>query len=516
MNYWHGCLGLHWLVLIALLMTGCSLPPITDRTESYILSVEDARLTRLGAAVKDRNDSNPELTGIYTLNGPRDAFAARALLARVAEKTLDVQYYIWKGDITGTLLLEEIHAAADRGVRVRLLLDDNGTYGLDKDLSVLNLHPNIEVRLFNPFTNRSFKSVGFITDFDRLNRRMHNKSFTVDNTATIIGGRNVGDEYFGATDGLLFDDLDVMAIGEVVDSVSKDFDRYWHSLSAYPIESLVSRPPQYTLDELHSAAKAVERLPGAADYVKAIRELPFVQKLLNDELPLIWARTQMISDSPNKALGLAEKEDLLITRLAEFGGQAEQELFLVSPYFVPTKEGVKVFKTLIDNNVDVRVLTNSLDATDVIPVHAGYAKRRKALLKYGVKIFEMQRTAPKGNLDLKDLLGSSGSSLHAKTFALDRKRVFIGSFNFDPRSANLNTELGFLIESPKLANDVVNVFQHELYKRSYEVVLNQEGKLQWQEHRGNEIKLYFNEPRTPWYKRAFVKFCSWLPIEPLL
>src|SRR5690606_13232789 len=152
--------------------------------------------------------------------------------------------------------------------------------------------------------------------------------------------------------------LDVMAIGEVVDSVSKDFDRYWHSLSAYPIESLVSRPPQYTLDELHSAAKAVERLPGAADYVKAIRELPFVQKLLNDELPLIWARTQMISDSPNKALGLAEKEDLLITRLAEFGGQAEQELFLVSPYFVPTKEGVKVFKTLIDNNIDVRVLTN--------------------------------------------------------------------------------------------------------------------------------------------------------------
>src|SRR5690606_21150771 len=208
MNYWHGCLGLHWLVLIALLMTGCSLPPITDRTESYILSVEDARLTRLGAAVKDRNDSNPELTGIYTLNGPRDAFAARALLARVAEKTLDVQYYIWKGDITGTLLLEEIHAAADRGVRVRLLLDDNGTYGLDKDLSVLNLHPNIEVRLFNPFTNRSFKSLGFITDFDRLNRRMHNKSFTVDNTATIIGGRNVGDEYFGATDGLLFNDLD--------------------------------------------------------------------------------------------------------------------------------------------------------------------------------------------------------------------------------------------------------------------------------------------------------------------
>lgn len=516
MSSWRDC-RLFWIATIAMFTgTGCSLSPVENRSDTYALSVDEARLTRLGTAIKDRVDAHPGLTGIHTLNGPRDAFAARALLARVAQKTLDVQYYIWKNDITGTLLLEEVHSAADRGVRVRLLVDDNGTHGLDHILSVLNLHPNIEVRLFNPFPTRRFKPLGFLTDFDRLNRRMHNKSFTVDNTATIIGGRNIGDEYFGATDGLLFDDLDVMAIGAVVDSVSQDFDRYWHSLSAYPIESLVKKPPQTSLSELHSAAKAVERLPGAAEYVSAIRELPFVHKLLNDELPLIWAHTLMISDTPEKALGLADKEELLITRLAEFGGQAEHEFFLVSPYFVPTKEGVKAFKFLTDNNIDVRVLTNSLDATDVIPVHAGYAKRRKDLLKEGVKIFEMRRTTPKGNLEFRDLLGSSGSSLHAKTFAVDRKRVFIGSFNFDPRSANLNTELGFIIESPELANEVVNVFESELYKRSYEVVINNHGKLQWQEHQGDKIMLYFNEPRTPWYKRAFVKFCSWLPIEPLL
>lgn len=504
------------LSVLMLVLTACSLPNIDHRIESRALTLAEAEATSLGQSIQKQTAANLGLSGIHTLSNPRDAFAARALLARVAERSLDVQYYIWKNDITGTLLLEELHAAADRGVKVRLLLDDNGTWGLDEDLSLLNLHPNIQIRLFNPFLSRRFKLMGYLTDFDRLNRRMHNKSFTADNSVTIVGGRNIGDEYFGATDGVLFADLDVMAIGPVVDSVSQDFDHYWASLSSYPLELIVSRKDDAPFSGYHNQAKAVENLPGAFEYVQAIRELHFVKNLINNELPLLWANTRMISDDPNKGLGLAKKEDLLITRLSEMGGQAKNELLLVSPYFVPTKEGTKAFTDLANSNIRVTVLTNSLAATDVVPVHAGYAKRRKELLKNDIKLFEMRRTAPKTDVEFYKIFGSSGSSLHAKTFAIDRERVFVGSFNFDPRSANLNTELGFLIESEELANSIVDIFENKIYNHAYAVTLNKSGNLEWREQVGDTSITYQKEPSTSWFKRAFVTFCSWLPIEPLL
>nr|WP_228290049.1 phospholipase D-like domain-containing protein [Marinobacter salsuginis] len=247
------------LFLLTSLLTGCALPSLKDRSQSEAFSQEQTAGTRLGRAVGYEVENYPGLTGIATLQNPLDAFVARALLAEASDRSLDVQYYIWQDDITGKLLLYSLYRAAERGVRVRLLLDDNGIAGMDEWLSALNHHDNVEVRLFNPFVIRSSRALGFLTDFGRLNHRMHNKSFTADNQATIIGGRNVADEYFGVGSGALFSDLDVLAIGPVVDRVSQDFDRYWASESSYPADRLLSAVGDEDLDALETSLAAVEQ-----------------------------------------------------------------------------------------------------------------------------------------------------------------------------------------------------------------------------------------------------------------
>ncbi len=299
-------------------------------------------------------------------------------------------------------------------MRVRLLLDDNGTSGLDAELAALASHPSIEVRLFNPFVIRNPKWLGgYLTDFSRANRRMHNKSFTADNQATIVGGRNVGDEYFGATAGVLFADLDVLAIGPVVPEVSSDFDRYWASASAYPVEQLLPDASDADLRELERRALKLENDQAATDYVKAVSESDFVRQLLSGALEFDWARTRMVSDSPPaKGLGRSEREDLLAYKLGEILGEPESRVALISPpYFVPTRAGVDAFAALANKGIEVSILTNSLDATDVAAVHAGYAKRRKALLKAGIHLYEMRRLSPDVERNQSaGPFGSSGSS----------------------------------------------------------------------------------------------------------
>src|SRR5687767_5346707 len=273
------------LLLGILLLGRCTrLPPLENRTAS--MALEDTGATRLGKAVSPLTQAHPGVSGIHPLRDARDAFAARFLLAEAAERTLDVQYYIWHQDMSGILLFQALHEAAERGVRVRLLLDDNSTPGMDETIAALDAHSNIEVRLFNPFVIRTPRAIGYLTDFPRLNRRMHNKSFTADNQATIIGGRNVGDEYFGATEGVLFADLDVIAAGPVVHEVSSDFDRYWASESSYPADRLVPPVSAAQIEELTAAASRVERDPAAVAYMDAIRSSPFVRELTEGTLPL--------------------------------------------------------------------------------------------------------------------------------------------------------------------------------------------------------------------------------------
>ncbi|BCG05326.1 phospholipase D family protein (plasmid) [Paraburkholderia sp. PGU19] len=503
---------------VAMLM-GCRLPPLGERPQSTALTAEEARTTRLGRATEQELARHPGLTGIDPLADPLESFAARVDLVRTAERTLDVQYYIWRGDLTGTLLLEELQGAASRGVRVRLLLDDNGIpSSMDDTLSALAARPNIEVRLFNPFVTRKPKFIGFLTDFTRLNRRMHNKSLTADGIATIIGGRNIGDEYFGAHDGVVFADLDVLAIGSAASDVAHDFDRYWASASSYPVGLILPSARADQLGTLDAAARAVEHNPAAAAYIEALRKTTDVRRLVDGSLPLEWAETRLVSDDPAKALGAAAPGSLVLSQLGTTLGGPAHELDLVSPYFVPGEDGTRFFAQLAAAGTTVRIMTNSLEATDVVPVHAGYGKRRAELLRGGVRLYELRRAA--GATAHKyysmGVFGSSGSSLHAKTFAVDSERVFVGSLNFDPRSANLNTELGFVIESPELALRIESVFWKLAPALAYEVHLNSDGKLYWTRQSAGITIRYDTEPNSTWFDRLSVLFFSILPIEWLL
>jgi len=484
-------------------LVGCAgLPADAERASSNALA--DGAGTRLGRALAREIAAHRDQTGIHALADGRDAFAARVLLARAAEKSLDVQYYILRADVTGGLFCEALWQAAERGVRVRLLLDDNSTRGLDGALAALDAHPHIEVRLFNPYANRSFRLGEMVTDFSRINRRMHNKSFTADNQATIVGGRNVGDEYFGAETEVAFADLDVLAIGAVVPEVSASFDAYWNSASAFPASALLREKEPGLVREAWAKLSAD---PRAARYIEALRATPLLQELLNGTLALDWGAARVVSDQPSKVLHPPERKDLHMLPLLEAAlGKPGRELDLVSPYFVPTKEGTAALVALAGRGVKVRVLTNSLAATDVAPVHAGYAKYREALLRGGVRLYELK--AQNG----RERGGGSDASLHAKTFAVDRSRIFVGSFNFDPRSARLNTEMGVVLDSPRLAARLTEALDRDLAGNAYEVRLAPNGALEWNDRDAR----YDTEPGAGVLKRLWIGFLALLPIEWLL
>ena len=373
-------------------------------------------------------------------------------------------------------------------------------------MAALALHPQIEVRLFNPFVLRWPKPLGYVTDFNRANRRMHNKSFTADNQASIVGGRNVGDEYFGAT----------------------DFDRYWASASAWPVQAIVPAGNEADWTQLDERATAVAASDKGKTYTEAVRQAPFTTHLLAQTLALEWSRIHIVSDDPAKGLGQAKRSGLLVDQLHRVLGKPEKSLSLVSPYFVPTAAGTEALARLGRSGVAVRVLTNGYETTDVPLVHAGYAQYRRALLQSGVVLYEKQRlTAPidKDQSSPKrvprlHLLGSSGSSLHAKTLAIDSERAFVGSFNFDPRSALLNTELGFVIDSPPLARQIERAFDAEVPQRAYTLALSANGEIEWRSSNaaaaGLRPTVQTTEPGSHWWSRLGLKILSWLPIEWLL
>lgn len=499
-------------------LLACSnLPPLDDRTQSEAFAPHLTADTAIGQMVTPLMAAHPDnKSGILSLAEAEDAFVARMVLAGAAERSLDVQYYIWRDDKTGLLLLQALYNAAQRGVRVRLLLDDLNSSPVETKLLALDQHANIEVRLFNPFVIRGPRAFGFVTDFSRANRRMHNKSFTADNQATIIGGRNVGDDYFSGSDGVLFADLDALAVGPVVDDVSQDFDRFWSSNSAYPINRVVS-----PLRE-ESSRQAMSRLYAEHEegqlFMESIRNRELFHALLTGEAPLVWANTRMVSDDPKKALGKAEDNQLITYELQTIIGQPQHSVYLVSPYFVPTQAGVDALLAMAERGVDIHILTNSFEATDVAIVHAGYAKWRKPLLEAGIHLYEMRPSVVGETEDELPLprFGSSASSLHAKTFAVDGERVFIGSFNFDPRSARLNTELGFIIESPELAEQTAAIFRDEVPFSAYELRLSSQGRMYWLQREPGYQARYDTDPGSSWMGRAAVRFFSWLPIDWLL
>ena len=490
--------------------------PLPDKPEGPIsTALPPSQTTTLGTAFLTLAEQNPGRSGVYPLADGRDALLARILLAQAAEQSIDVQYYIWQRDTTSWLLLDELRQAAERGVRVRLLLDDNGIPGLDNVLSALNEMPSVEVRIFNPFTLRDPKLVSYLFDFPRLNRRMHNKSMTVDGVSTVIGGRNIGDIYFAYGDGEAYFDLDVLAVGPAAETVSENFDLYWSSPSSYPAEVVLS-PSNDGLAELVREAETAKESVLGSDYVAGLASSQLMSRIENRSLDLEWTEVTLVSDNPAKGLGQANGNELLLTRLAGLLGQPEERVDIVSAYLIPGEKGTELIKTWLAGGVTTRLMTNSQEATDVMPVHSAWMKYRDDIVRAGGDVIELRaRPDIAPTTSLAQLLGGSLSSLHAKAIAVDNQRIFIGSFNFDPRSASLNTEMGFLIESPRIATAMAHAMDSN--NAVYKVEQSEAGDIVWIEDIGNgEVITHSEEPGTTAFERALTRFVSWLPVEWML
>jgi putative cardiolipin synthase len=507
-------------LLAMLSLAACGgLPKGGDRTASTAMKGNTG--TALAAVVRPRVAAHPGESGLHALADGRDAIAARLALVDAAQRSLDVQYYIWNQDLVGKVMVERLLRAADRGVRVRLLLDDIGTMPSDKVLLAIDSHPNIEVRMFNPANLRSPRLLGIVANIGRMNKRMHNKSLTVDGEVSIVGGRNIGDEYFNAHAEANFADLDVAIIGPAVKEVSNEFDLYWNHQAAIPIASLSRQ--NTTPEELaaqRAALVAHRETEGKSEYAESLRDSEFARQLRSRNISFFWGRTMIVNDNPDKVLTSPGNADThLAPTLRGVVDKTKRELFLVSPYFVPGKQGVEILAGVRQRGARVVIITNSLAATDGVPVHSKYKLYRKPLLEAGIELYEMKPTA--GALherqpgSFRGPTGSGSASLHAKTFAFDRRIAFVGSYNIDPRSSKLNTEMGVLFDCPAFAKRLPEKTERDIDRNAYRVELVG-NRLEWVTREGPNQVRYDSEPETTLWKRIKVTVLSWLPIEGLL
>ncbi|HSQ71873.1 MAG TPA: phospholipase D family protein, partial [Rubrivivax sp.] len=432
-------------------------------------------------------------------------------------------YYIWHDDLTGRLFANALLRAADRGVRVRILLDDVGTKANDELLLSLDAHPQIEIRLFNPVASRTFRGLGMLTDFSRTNRRMHNKAFVADNQRAVLGGRNIGDEYFEASGDVAFGDLDVLTMGPVVAHVSRAFDTYWNAPASVPIGALTGRlGAPASLDTLRTDLAAFVEAQKDSAYVGHARSTA-AQALAAGTEGVFWGRAHVVVDDPAKVSRPPEDaQGHLLPQLARIGVQLRSELLIVSPYFVPGDTGVAALAALVQKGVRVTVLTNSLAATDVGAVHAGYKQYREALVEAGVRLYELRPEAIEYGRSKRSnrQIGGSRASLHAKTFVFDRRAVFIGSLNLDPRSVQLNTEIGVVCENEAMAGAMANALESGLDKVAWRVerITDADGqaRLVWTETTAAGTVQHRDEPEVSAWRQLGVWFLGLLPIESQL
>lgn len=510
---------------IAITVTGCNTLP-KHKIESIpetILQVDTAQTT-LAQIIQPLQEQHPDLTGYLVLFEPLEALATRLSLIDKAEKRLDLQYYIWDNDKVGSLALHALIRAADRGVKIRLLIDDNNAKSTEGIFLALAQHPNIEVKLFNPYRFRKYRALDMILDLKRINRRMHNKSFIADHQVALIGGRNMTNQYYNVSDNYQFSDVDVMLVGTAVKDISHSFDEYWNHEYAYKVQEVVKQSAhRLSYDSLKQQLDEHYKRITVQNYLDLTSNSQAIDSLMSRDIQLDWVKAEVVKDSPDKIKSKAKKKEHLNFQLIQHLEQPEKNVDLISAYFVPEKKGAKMLTDLAKDGVKVRVLTNSFKANDVAVVHAFYGKYRQNLLEHGVQLYEFLPALNKNDLDknTEDLAkkakvsikGLSRSSLHAKLMALDEKQVFIGSFNFDPRSAYLNTEIGVLLNSPPLAQAVHTTMDENLSKYAYKLVLDANKKITWQRQTPQGPVIYTKEPRMKWWQRAGIKMLSWLPIE---
>jgi putative cardiolipin synthase len=497
---------------------GCS-AALVDVPRPLTRAIEHPEQTHLGRTLS----APPGKSGFHLVASGDEAFLARAALADVAEQSLDLQYYIIAEDATATLLLYRALQAANRGVRVRLLIDDMYALGRDFDLATLAVHPNVQVRVFNPFLRRGPLGISqlldLIGDGARLNRRMHNKLWIADNAAALVGGRNLGDAYFQTDPQSSFADLDVLAAGAVVRDISLSFDEYWNSEWSVPIAAFPGERPK--TEDLNRVLTDMAARAGRfrdTDYARNLRNSSLARDLHAGNLPLIVADAKAIYDAPAK-LDAATAPAPISPLFRNMIEGAQHEVILISPYLIPSARGMEVLTGLAGRGVRVRVLTNSLASTDVAVVHAGYARHRPKLLAGGVEVHERRPTATESATARRGL--SSGASLHAKAIVVDRKWVLIGSMNLDPRSRESNTEIGVLVESEALGKQLGELFDDSVSaERAYRVSLAVAGDvaspLAWTIREGQADVVYDSEPLASWWRRILASLFGALAPEALL
>jgi putative cardiolipin synthase len=499
------------LVSVTLLSGGCASID-WDAPKSHSTARSAAPSPEAASALA----AHPGESGFLLLSDGIDALGARLLMAKRATVSIDAQYYFVLDDVTGHLFFRELLRAADRGVRVRLLLDDIATQGYDPGLAALDSHPSFEVRIFNPFTRSKGRLFSGASEFGRVNRRMHNKSFTVDGVATLVGGRNIGAEYFAARADRNFGDLDVFGFGPVASEAGEAFDEYWKSQAAVPISRLAAAPddPKAALIRVRNALdESIAQLDDT--HYRGALDTTILRQVEIDPESLVWAPSRVVYDAPEKSRSGTEPDDAvaddLREPLREVIAAASEELIIVSPYFVPLDSGVAGLCEVAARGVRTMVLTNSLASTDVSAVHAGYAPYREDLLECGVELYEV-RGGRRAAGTKRGGVGMSRSSLHAKLFVTDRRQLFVGSFNWDPRSAGINTEMGVLMDSPVLATAIANLLESKVPEGAYHVVLR-DGGIHWVIFRDGQEVVLDREPDTSWWQRFTARAFRLLPIR---
>ena len=481
---------------------------------SFALPVSETG-SPIDAFVAPLIEERPGQSGAVLLDGNLGAFAIRALTARHAVRSLDLQYYIWHGDLVGRLLANEIIKAADRGVRVRLLLDDINAQPFDRTWLALDSHPNIAVRLFNPSRNRENalrRGLEMVLRAASVTRRMHNKAWIADGRLAMVGGRNIGNSYFDAATTSNFRDLDVLLLGAAVRQTEAVFDMFWNSRAVLPVASLRKRR-ENDLPKLRSVLTALLTEESTRSYLDRVAQDSTVQTIATGLRDIHWMRNaSVISDPPEKAMGTG-RENWLMNAVRSALTAARHDLEIISPYFVPGKAGTRLLIDLQDRGVRVAVLTNSLAATDVTAVHGAYAKYRKPLLRAGVRLFELK---PYDHDSKTSLFGSTGASLHTKAFTVDNHSAFIGSMNFDPRSVSLNTEMGVFFEHDELVTEVRRIFADETSALKSYIVRIGDGGVVWCDGSVKELKTWDQEPEASLWQRMMAALIRFLPIESQL
>jgi putative cardiolipin synthase len=509
-----------WLACALSILAGCAgLPQHVKKHPSEALG--SPQNTSLGQIVEKSEDGSPRtLSGIRLLTSGDEALDSLLALADHAEKTLDVQYYIIRQDESARVLLQHVRNAADRGVRVRLLVDDLNTAGEDRRFMHLGQHANVEVRVFNPFPGgRSAtwsRILASISDIPRINHRMHNKLFVADNELAITGGRNIGDEYFTLDKRSNFIDLDVVAAGPIVPQLSASFDAFWNSKYAYPIASLAAPtpppdgPPVTDGVPQNPDASAAQGVPE--------EEADWLERELDARvLKLSWVPATVLADRPAKIASDTSpgQEETIANNISDLLRSAQQEAVIISPYFVPGPEGIALMRGLIDRGVHIRVLTNSLASTDAPLVHNGYARYRVALLKMGVELSEVRPRLGQKRARFHPFR-SANASLHAKTLVIDQRTVFIGSLNMDERSKRFNSELGLVIRSQEIARQVASLLDDISADGSYRLSLDRSGRIVWSSGEGPDKKTWHTDPETTLTQRIALKLLAPFAPEELL